>query len=108
MHKLFFYKNLPQNPRENSIWLQWFPTQTEREKYTHRIGNLVLLSRRKNARAQNYDFATKKEKYFKTFDGISPFVLTTQVLKYDSWTPAIIDRRQQEQIQKLKAVWNIQ
>ncbi len=99
---------LPQNPSEDSIWLQWFPTQAEREKYVHRIGNLVLLSRRKNAQAQNYDFAAKKEKYFKTVDGICSFALTTQVLKYGSWTPAVIDQRQKEQIQKLKAVWNLQ
>jgi len=99
---------LPQNPSKDSVWLQWFPIPAEREKYVHRIGNLALLSRRKNAQAQNYDFATKKEKYFQTPDGISPFALTTQVLKYDSWTPAIIDERQKEQIQKLKAVWNLQ
>jgi uncharacterized protein with ParB-like and HNH nuclease domain len=98
---------LPQNPSEGSIWLQWFPISIERENYVHRIGNLVLLSRRKNAQAQNYDFVTKKEKYFKTSDGISPFALTTQVLKYDSWTPAIIDERQKEQIQKLKSIWNL-
>ena len=35
-----------------------------REKYTHRIGNLVLLPRRKNSEAQNYDFDVKKQKYF--------------------------------------------
>jgi hypothetical protein len=98
---------LPQNPSEGSIWLQWFPTPIERENYVHRIGNLVLLSRRKNTQAQNYDFVLKKEKYFKTSDGVSPFALTTQVLKYDSWTPAIIDERQKEQIQKLKAIWNL-
>ncbi len=99
---------LPQNPSPDSIWFKWFPTQVDREKYVHRIGNLVLLSRRKNSQAQNYEFATKKEKYFKTSDGISPFALTTQVLKYNSWTPEIIEQRQKEQIKKLKAIWNIQ
>lgn len=98
---------LPQNPAENSIWTQWFPTIEEREKYVHKIGNLVLLSRRKNAQAQNYDFVTKKEKYFKTSDGVSPFAITTQVLNYDTWSPDIIEKRQREQIQKLKSIWHL-
>jgi hypothetical protein len=96
---------LPQNPAEDSIWIQLFPTVSEREKYVHKIGNLVLLSRRKNAQAQNYDFGTKKEKYFKTSDGVSPFAITTQVLNYDTWTPDIIEKRQIEQIYKLKSLW---
>ena len=72
---------LPQHPKQDSIWMSWFPLQEERQKYVHRLGNLVLLSRKKNSEAQNYDFETKKVKYFKTSTGIVPFPLTTQVLR---------------------------
>ena len=98
---------LPQNPREGSTWLKWFPTEEERSRYVHRIGNLLLLSQRKNSEAQNYDFVKKKEKYFATSRGVSPFALTTQVLQQVEWTPAIIIQRQQNLLQKLKLLWRL-
>jgi len=98
---------LPQNPKIGSKWLEWFPVEEERAKYTHRIGNLALLSRKKNAQAQNYEFDKKKDGYFKTNKGVSPFALTTQVLHKAEWTPAIINQRQAELLQKLKTLWRL-
>lgn len=98
---------LPQNPASNSIWMKWFPSPEERETYVHRIGNLVLLSSAKNSQAQNYDFELKKQKYFTTKTGISPFALTTQVLNEQEWTPEVIERRQEELIGVLKRVWRL-
>lgn len=98
---------LPQNPSEGSVWLKWFSAEEERVQYIHRIGNLALLSRKKNAEAQNYDFDKKKEKYFATRKGVSPFALTTQVLQKTEWTPAIINERQKELLQRLKTLWRL-
>lgn len=98
---------LPQNPANGSIWVKWFPTKEDRERYVHRIGNLLLLSRRKNSQASNYDFEKKKEKYFATDGGVSPFALTTQVLQKDQWTPAIIEQRQKELLEKLSTLWQL-
>ncbi|WP_375469126.1 DUF262 domain-containing protein [uncultured Nostoc sp.] len=98
---------LPQNPSEGSTWLQWFPNEEERIQYVHRIGNLALLSRNKNAEAQNYDFDKKKEKYFVGKKGISPFVLTTQVLQQSEWTPAVINQRQEDSLQSLRKIWRL-
>jgi uncharacterized protein with ParB-like and HNH nuclease domain len=98
---------LPQNPKIGSKWLEWFPVDEERAKYTHRIGNLALLSRKKNAQAQNYEFDKKKDGYFTTNKGVSPFALTTQVLHKAEWTPAIINQRQAELLQKLKTLWRL-
>jgi hypothetical protein len=98
---------LPQNPAANSIWMKWFPSLEERERYVHRIGNLVLLSSGKNSQAKNYDFALKKQKYFTTKTGVSPFALTTQVLNEQEWTPKVIERRQKELIGVLKKVWRL-
>lgn len=98
---------LPQSPSKGSVWLQWFPVEEERAQYTHRIGNLALLSRKKNAQAQNYDFDKKKEGYFATSKGVSPFALTTQVLQKTEWTPAIINQRQKELLQKLRTLWRL-
>jgi len=98
---------LPQNPSSGSVWLKWFPMEEERARYTHRIGNLALLSRRKNAQAQNYDFDKKKNEYFSTSKGISPFALTTQVLKRTEWTPAIVSQRQEELLNELRSLWRL-
>lgn len=98
---------LPQNPAQNSQWTQWFPTEDKRNQYVHRLGNLVLLSRSKNSRAQNYEFDVKKEKYFTGTDGVSPFALTTQVLNETVWTPTVVERRQQELVNKLKFLWRL-
>ncbi len=68
---------LPQNPRLDSDWMRWFPTQDIRDKYVHRVGNLALLSRKKNSQAQNYDFAKKKTQYFT--GAVANFALTTQL-----------------------------
>lgn len=99
---------LPQNPPQGSEWEQWFPSQEEREKYLHRLGNLVLLSASKNSEARNYDFMKKKQKYFTTKSGVSPFALTTQVLTQSEWTPQIVEQRQKDAVDKLKQIWRLQ
>ncbi|MEZ5438296.1 MAG: DUF262 domain-containing HNH endonuclease family protein [Lysobacteraceae bacterium] len=86
---------LPQTPPENSDWLQWFPDEDERETWTHRLGNLVPLDRNKNSSASNYDFAKKKDVYFRGKGTASPFVLTQQVRSAAEWTPALLVDRQQ-------------
>jgi uncharacterized protein with ParB-like and HNH nuclease domain len=96
---------LPQNPKLNSQWIKWFPTQPEREKYVHRLGNLVLLSRKKNAVAQNFEFDVKKEKYFDT--PTATFSLTIQILKETEWTPKIVEKRQKYLLEQLKLLWHL-
>ncbi len=98
---------LPQRPAPESEWVQFFPTKEVHQKYVHRLGNLVLLSRGKNMKAENYDFDVKKNTYFRTKEGISPFVLTSQVLRHTEWTPAVIEQRQQALMANLKRLWRL-
>ncbi len=99
---------LPQTPAAKSEWLRVFPDDKERQELTHRLGNLVLLSRRKNSRAQNYDFKVKKNRYFATTnEGASPFVLTNQVIQEDFWTPDVVRKRQLQLLGKLKDLWRL-
>ena len=95
---------LPQNPKPDSQWLNWFSTE-EKETYLHRLSNLVLLSRQKNSSASNYDFQQKKEKYFNS--PVSTFALTVQVLKEPEWTPKIVEARQRYLLEELKRVWQL-
>ncbi|MEH2223161.1 DUF262 domain-containing protein [Nostoc sp.] len=107
-HNITIEHVLPQNPISNSVWANWFATQEERDQYVNRIGNLVLLSSYKNSQAQNYDFELKKQKYFTTKTGVSNFALTTQVLMEKEWTPEVINKRQEQLIDRLKQVWRLQ
>ncbi len=97
---------LQQSPAPNSIWVSLFADKEKREEYVHRLGNLVLLSRKKNAAAQNYDFDKKKKLYFST-GGVASFRLTTQVIHEEKWTPEVIERRQRELLAKLKEIWRL-
>jgi hypothetical protein len=98
---------LPQNPKANSHWLADFPDKREREAWTHRLANLMLLTIRKNAQAGNWDFGTKQQRYFSDNGGVSPFVITTQVLGESRWTPTVLEVRQQSLLSKLYNTWDI-
>ena len=62
------YKNisiehvLPQNPKEDSEWRVKFSNE-DREEWTNKLGNLILLTKRKNSKLSNLEFKDKKEKY---------------------------------------------
>ena len=80
----------------------------ERTDWLNKIGNLIPLTRRHNSKAQNYDFKTKKEKYFKNTDaGVTSYALATDVLNYDEWTPDIVKARQKKLIDTYKIGWDL-
>ena len=97
---------LPQSPPDDSQWMKWFPDEEERRQWTHRLANLVLLSRRKNTRASNYEFERKKSEYFQNH-GTTTFALTTKVVDQSEWTPTTLERRQRELIGALKKQWRL-
>ena len=71
---------LPQTPKQDSQWKIDFSDQ-EREQWTNKIGNLVLISRKKNSSQGRMDFSDKKTKYFKNNKPI------TSEAFWDSLTP---------------------
>lgn len=97
---------LPQQPGIRSEWRQVF-TDDDRATWTHRVANLVLLNRAKNSEAQNYDFATKKERYFAGRLGVSTFALTSQVLAQQAWTPDVLEARQRRLMGVLRQEWSL-
>nr|WP_286196102.1 DUF262 domain-containing protein [Synechococcus sp. CCAP 1479/9] len=81
--------------------------------WINRIGNLILLSKRKNSQAQNYDFTTKKATYFggrsEGVGSVTTFPTATNVLSVNGrWTPSVVELRQSEYCQKLSEVWQLQ
>ena len=106
-HKIITVEHvLPQNPKDDSQWLKDFSDE-ERLHWTNRLGNLLLLNRTKNSEAQNYDFDLKKLKYFTSRKGAALFALTTQVLGYSEWTPAVVEQRQAELTKTLIDEWKL-
>jgi uncharacterized protein with ParB-like and HNH nuclease domain len=90
---------LPQNPRGGSQWRRDF-TEEERDYWTHKLANLVLISRRKNTNLGNLDFEQKKERYLK--GGIDIFAGSKVFIeRQSSWTPSILERRQKEMLDEL-------
>lgn len=98
---------LPQTVYSGSQWAEWWPDESERNQWVHKIGNLLPLAKRKNSQAQNYDFDKKKEKYFRGKTGVTAYALTTQVLMYPEWTPETVKARQEELINIYKKNWDL-
>ena len=107
--KLFTIEHvLPQNPSSGSEWYTTWPENKQRLYWLNRIANLVPLTRQRNSAAQNYDFTTKKSKYFTTQNGTSSYQLTTQVISLDCWTPEIVEQRQKDLLNIFKDRWSLQ
>lgn len=93
---------LPQNPAENSKWVKIF-TKDQRDEWTNKLGNLVLLSGRKNSRAQNYDFKRKKEVYFKP--KCTPFRIMQELENVNEWNIENLSSRHKRLIEKCISIY---
>lgn len=106
--KLFTIEHvLPQHPSADSEWMKLWPdTQTQRF-WLNKIANLVPLTRQRNSAAQNYDFNTKKIKYFQSKNGTSSYTLTTQVINIAAWTPEVVEARQKDLEEIFVSKWDL-
>jgi len=96
---------LPQNPDKNSKWVSDFNEQ-ERQKWTDRLGNLILLSRRKNTSLSNLDYAQKREKYFK--ENIELFSKSIKIMHdYSSWTLKELKANHKDTLQRILLLYGV-
>ncbi|WP_411360122.1 DUF262 domain-containing protein [Pseudidiomarina sp. YC-516-91] len=98
---------LPQTVTAGSEWEQLWPEQDEREQWVHKIANLVPLTQKRNSSARNFDFVRKKTAYFGGRNGVSSYVLTTQVLNTPEWTLGTVQQRQKDLLEALSAGWSL-
>ncbi|GGH16837.1 DUF262 domain-containing protein [Mucilaginibacter phyllosphaerae] len=83
---------LPQTPLDSSQWKVDF-TDDERIEWTNKLGNLVLISRRKNSSQSNKDYSDKKEKYFK--HNIELFSNSIRIFnQFPTWNLADVKKNQ--------------
>jgi hypothetical protein len=96
---------LPQNPSPDSQWVKEFSI-AKRDEMTNRLGNLVLITRIKNASQGRLDYAEKKKKYFQKWIDTCPNSL--RVLNtYAKWTPTEYQENNTLVLQKLKEHYNV-
>lgn len=94
---------LPKNPSNNSQWKTDFDDES-RAEWTNKIGNLIIISRRKNSSQGNLDFVQKKEKYFK---GNVELGRSAYVMSKQSWTLDDLKENHNEVLKKLKENYDI-
>ena len=89
---------LPQSPDKASEWVQDFSDE-QREQWLHRLGNLMLLSRRKNTSMGNLDFKAKRDRYFA--DRVENLPNSVGVLKLTSFKPSDLEARHRALLDRL-------
>ncbi len=97
---------LPQNPDPSSLWVVDF-TEEERLNYTHKIGNLIIIGRRKNSSLGNLDYAQKRDRYFEK--NIGSFARSLKLYNdYPTqWKPAEYQQNQTNIVAALKEIFGI-
>jgi uncharacterized protein with ParB-like and HNH nuclease domain len=95
---------LPQNPADNSQWKKDF-TDDMRNEWTHRLGNLVLITTKKNTSQGRLDFSEKKNRYFEK--RITTCSNSLRVLKNAQWTQIELERNHNEVLAKLRQYYGI-
>lgn len=91
---------LPQNPDSKSQWVKDF-SDNERAEWTDRLGNLVLITRRKNSSQGRLDYKEKKKRYFDKCIDTCPNSLRV-LRQYEKWTPAELKQNHETVLKRLQ------
>jgi len=96
---------LPQNPADDSKWKKDF-SDAEREEWTDRLGNLVLITTKKNTSQGRLDFAKKKTRYFEKRISTCPNSLRV-LQKNGKWTLVELEANHHEVLAKLRQHYDV-
>lgn len=94
---------LPVTIDEKYGWQNIF-TKEQIEKYTNSLGNLTLLSKRKNIQARNFAFADKKDAYKNKDNVATSLKLSADIYEEEKWTSEEIEKRQEKLVRKLDEI----
>ncbi len=96
---------LPQNPTKTSQWISEF-SEDQHGFWLHRLGNLMLLSRRKNSSLSNLDFSEKKVRYFE--DRVESLPNSQRLLTLTTFTLVDMEARHSDLLKRLEASYGVQ
>ena len=91
---------LPQTPSKTGQWVKDF-TDDQQDTWLHRLGNLMLLSRRKNTSLGNLDFADKRVRYFE--DRVESLPNSQRLLALGTFALADLEARHGDLLGRLAA-----
>ncbi|HVY84958.1 MAG TPA: DUF262 domain-containing protein [Caulobacterales bacterium] len=87
-------------------WEERFPDRVMRQEYANLLGNLTLITRRQNVKADNKPFPDKHAIYFRT-PGAPIHALTKGIEEVQDWSAAAIEGRHERMVRMLCADWDI-
>lgn len=97
---------LPQALKDE-YWIERFAPEVH-QQWLHKLGNLALLSGRKNYRAQHFSFDKKKAIYLdKMKKKKVSFDITKEICDQAEWTATAIETRHQDLLQLAQKIWFI-
>jgi len=88
---------LPENP--SNEWNQFFKEE-EMESYVYQLGNLTLMNSKQNGDIGNKLFSEKSKVY-----PTSEYLITSNEIKFDEWTPVTLRKRQQKLAEYATQIW---
>lgn len=96
---------LPQDPADDSQWVKDFAAD-QREEWTNKLGNLVVITCRKNSSQGRLDFGKKVQRYFERNIDTCPNSL--RVLNtYTEWTPDTLAQNHATVMHRMKQHYGI-
>lgn len=84
-------------------WTDRF-TPAQHEEWRHKLGNLTLLSGRKNSAARNHGFDKKKDAYEQA-NKKTPFDITKEVCGLSEWNMDKLQERHENLKREIKDLW---
>ena len=96
---------LPQNPKDDSQWKKDFDDDY-RALWTDKLGNLVLISTRKNSSQGRLDYSDKKENYFKKRISTCPNLLRV-LHNNNQWTPVELEANHEIVVDTIRTKYGI-
>ena len=96
---------LPQSPHGDSQWAKDFAIEDQTE-WTNKIGNLVLITRRKNSSQGRLDYVDKKAKYFEKCIDTCPNSLRVLNTCDSSGTNRVEEQSSSRPGQDMGALWH--
>jgi Protein of unknown function DUF262/Protein of unknown function (DUF1524) len=98
---------LPSRTSPSSDWRRDFPDAEQRAVCLQSLGNLALMSQRKNERAKNNNFPVKLAIYLEPEFGEPKLVFNREIFEAQTWTATQIKAREAHALQVLTKVWRL-